>query len=153
MLPQRAEALVEIGVDDMTISIDGPPEIHDEIRGRKGSFARLYEGIEKLNAEKARTGKSTPLVRISATINDLNCLHIRDLPGSRRAASPRPHQLRPPQLYHAEMAEGAQCDLLRRICTLARSCMGDMDLHRHRPGAAERGNRRGQGIRRAQTGI
>ena len=53
MLPKRAEALVEIGVDELTISVDGPAEVHDAIRGRKGSFAHLYEGIELVNQAKA----------------------------------------------------------------------------------------------------
>jgi len=77
LLPQKAEALVEIGVDEITISIDGAPEVHDRIRGRKGSFARLYEGIEKLNAARARLGRTTPRVRISSTINDLNYDQLR----------------------------------------------------------------------------
>ena len=72
LLPQQAEALVEIGVDEIAISIDGAPEVHDRIRGRKGSFARLYEGIEKLNAARTRLGRTNPRVRISSTINDLN---------------------------------------------------------------------------------
>jgi MoaA/NifB/PqqE/SkfB family radical SAM enzyme len=77
MLPQRAEALADIGVDEITISIDGPAEIHDRIRGRKGSFARLYDGIEKLHVARARTGQATPVVGISTTITDLNYGHLR----------------------------------------------------------------------------
>lgn len=79
MLPQRAEGLVESGLNDITVSVDGPPELHDRIRGRKGSFARLYEGITRLNEAKARTGKTTPYVRISSTVNDLNTLELRNL--------------------------------------------------------------------------
>src|SRR5438132_2360436 len=36
LLPQRAEALVEAGLDGITVSVDGPEQIHDAIRGRQG---------------------------------------------------------------------------------------------------------------------
>ena len=65
-------------MDEITISIDGPPDVHDAIRGRKGSFQRLYEGIEKLNAARERTGRTKPRVRISTTITDLSYNHLRD---------------------------------------------------------------------------
>jgi Fe-coproporphyrin III synthase len=79
LLPRRAEELVRSGLDELTISVDGPPALHDTIRGRKGSFARLYEGITKLNEAKARLRRNTPLVRISGTISDLNYRNIRSL--------------------------------------------------------------------------
>jgi MoaA/NifB/PqqE/SkfB family radical SAM enzyme len=77
LLPQRAEALVEAGLDELNISIDGPPATHDAIRGRKGSFARLYEGVEKVNAAKAASAGRKPVVRISSTISDLNYSQLR----------------------------------------------------------------------------
>ena len=76
MLPRLAEALVEIGVDEITVSIDGPEEIHDRIRGRRGSFRKLYEGVERLNRAKARAGRDRPAVRFSYTLTDENYTHL-----------------------------------------------------------------------------
>jgi radical SAM protein with 4Fe4S-binding SPASM domain len=127
MLPQRAEGLVKSGLDQITISVDGPPELHDTIRGRKGSFARLYEGIEKLNEAKARTGKSTPLVRISATVNDLN---YRDLRNLLRALAPlRPEHI---NIGHLSFITPEMADAHNAIYSgdlhVGRSCVGEMDL-------------------------
>ncbi len=36
------------GLDLVKLSIDGPPDVHDRIRGRKGSFAEVETGIEVL---------------------------------------------------------------------------------------------------------
>jgi Fe-coproporphyrin III synthase len=72
MLPQLAGALVEAGLSEITISIDGPEEVHDRVRGRAGSFRRLYAGIEALNEAKRRRRVSHPRVRFSYTITDEN---------------------------------------------------------------------------------
>jgi Fe-coproporphyrin III synthase len=128
MLPQRAEALVEIGVDEITISIDGPAEVHDRIRGRKGSFARLYEGIEKLNAARARAGQRVPRVRISATITDLNFAHLR-------ACLEEIAPLHPDGVNFAHLSfitddmAAAHNALYSDELAVAQSCLGKMDLN------------------------
>jgi Fe-coproporphyrin III synthase len=128
MLPQRAEALVEIGVDEITISIDGPAEVHDRIRGRKGSFARLYAGIEKLNAARARTGRHKPQVRISSTINDLNFGYLR-------ACLEEIAPLRPDSVNFAHLSfitdemAAAHNALYSGEMAVAHSCIGEMDLN------------------------
>jgi MoaA/NifB/PqqE/SkfB family radical SAM enzyme len=72
MLPRLADRLVEIGLDELNISVDGPPDIHDRIRGRAGSFARLYTGIERVNDARRRLGRGRPVVRLSFTITGSN---------------------------------------------------------------------------------
>ncbi len=72
LLPRLADQLVEIGVQEITVSVDGPAQVHDRIRGRSGSFGALYSGIEALGRAKARLGASNPAVRFSYTITDMN---------------------------------------------------------------------------------
>ena len=55
-----ARFIVHSGVDRLKISVDGPPEIHDKIRGVKGTFSLLRKGIEEINKEKNRQGKRKP---------------------------------------------------------------------------------------------
>jgi len=49
-LKQKAGKLIEAGLDEIFISLDGTSEIHNEIRGNKKSFEKAVEGIEALNA-------------------------------------------------------------------------------------------------------
>lgn len=66
--PQQADRLVELGVDGMSVSIDGPDATHDEIRRGKGSFKRLAEGIANVAAAKRARGAARPKVGITCTI-------------------------------------------------------------------------------------
>jgi MoaA/NifB/PqqE/SkfB family radical SAM enzyme len=50
MLTKFAEDIVRIGDVHLTISVDGPEPIHDQVRGVEGSFQRLREGIESIHA-------------------------------------------------------------------------------------------------------
>jgi MoaA/NifB/PqqE/SkfB family radical SAM enzyme len=51
-LKQKAEKLVEAGLNEIFISLDGTAEIHNEIRGNKKSFEKAIEGIEALSSYK-----------------------------------------------------------------------------------------------------
>jgi radical SAM protein with 4Fe4S-binding SPASM domain len=68
----HARRLVEIGVDALSISIDGPDEVHDHIRRGNGSFRRICEGLTVLKEEKEALGKKKPKIGISVTIFALN---------------------------------------------------------------------------------
>jgi radical SAM protein with 4Fe4S-binding SPASM domain len=70
--PQHAEKLVDLKVDSMSVSIDGPDATHDEIRRGKGSFKRLSEGIRNITAAKKARDVKRPLVGITCTIFALN---------------------------------------------------------------------------------
>ena len=66
-LPKHAKQLCESGLNDLFISLDGPEEIHNMIRGHKSSFQKAIEGIEKLIAEK-----NPPNISIFCTITEWN---------------------------------------------------------------------------------
>jgi len=61
----RARALADLGVSGVQVSIEGPEEIHDAIRGR-GSFA----GVERL------VDAGVP-VTLNVTLSALNARHVR----------------------------------------------------------------------------
>jgi MoaA/NifB/PqqE/SkfB family radical SAM enzyme len=48
LLKKYAEPLVKLKVDNLTISLDGPEEIHDDVRGVSGTFARIREGLQEI---------------------------------------------------------------------------------------------------------
>lgn len=51
-LRQKSEMLVNGGLNELFISLDGPEEIHNEIRGHKSSHQRALEGIEAVLSKK-----------------------------------------------------------------------------------------------------
>ncbi len=70
LLDRAAQELVAAAVEMVTVSLDGPPEIHDRIRGQRGAFRRTREGIAALLA--AREGRGGPLVLINCVISKAN---------------------------------------------------------------------------------
>jgi len=77
-LPQLADGLVAAGLDRLTISVDGPPEIHNQVRGHRKSFQRLYEGAELLNQAKQTRGATDPELTFSYTCTDANVGHLAE---------------------------------------------------------------------------
>ncbi len=82
LLPKLAVPLAAAGLDELVVSIDGPAEIHDAIRGRDGSFERAIEGVRA-----ALAAPRPPRVSIFAAITEWNIGHLarfaaslRDLP-------------------------------------------------------------------------
>jgi len=47
-LKQKAKQLTDAGLNELYISLDGPQDIHNEIRGHKKSFQKAIDGIEEL---------------------------------------------------------------------------------------------------------
>jgi MoaA/NifB/PqqE/SkfB family radical SAM enzyme len=68
---ERADALAQLAVTGflkhISVSIDGPRELHDVARGQKGTFDRTCAGLRRLQAAVQRTG--SPLrVSINTTV-------------------------------------------------------------------------------------
>jgi MoaA/NifB/PqqE/SkfB family radical SAM enzyme len=127
MLPQRAESLVEIGVDEITVSVDGPAEVHDRIRGRAGSFERLYKGIEKLNAASAVSGRKKPRLNISTTITDYSYDQLRACMEQLAPLKPASINIAHLSFITDEMVS-AHNTVYAGELSVARSCLGDMSL-------------------------
>lgn len=70
-LPKRAEELVEAGLTRLNVSIDGPPALHNEIRGRKDSFEHSTEGIALVKEAARRRGRDVQTC-VVFTISNLN---------------------------------------------------------------------------------
>jgi Fe-coproporphyrin III synthase len=78
-LPEVAEFLVKTGVLAVSISLDGPPEVHDAIRGVKGAFQRLAQGVEALVAARAKFNSPTPVLGFNCTITKGNLDSLADV--------------------------------------------------------------------------
>jgi MoaA/NifB/PqqE/SkfB family radical SAM enzyme len=68
---ERADALAQLAMKGflkhISVSIDGPPEVHDRARGAAGTFDRTAQGLRRLQEAATRTG--APLrVSINTTV-------------------------------------------------------------------------------------
>ncbi len=72
-LPELAGPLAEAGLDDLYVSLDGPPDAHDRIRGRDGSFERAFRGIEALLDRSPR-----PAVSVFCVVTPWNVTRLAE---------------------------------------------------------------------------
>ncbi len=75
LLKKHAERIVADKWTSLFISLDSFEDVNDQIRG-KGSFAKVMEGIEAINREKARQKSTFPLIGIVTTITNLNYMYL-----------------------------------------------------------------------------
>ena len=73
-LAKQADDLINAGLNELCISLDGPPEIHNEIRGNKQSFEKAIAGIEKIYSNKNNKIK----VSVFCAITQWNIGHLQN---------------------------------------------------------------------------
>jgi MoaA/NifB/PqqE/SkfB family radical SAM enzyme len=78
-LEEHAAEIVNTGWDAVMLSLDGPPAVHDEIRGMPGCFDVLAKGIDKLNRTKAERRKRKPHIMILATVSRDNAAVLDEI--------------------------------------------------------------------------
>jgi len=71
-LEKYAEDLVRAGLQNLWVSIDGPPEIHNDIRGVKESFQKSVAGIRTVDEWKRRLGREYPKMGINYALSNHN---------------------------------------------------------------------------------
>ncbi|MBI4249775.1 MAG: radical SAM protein [Elusimicrobia bacterium] len=71
-LERLAVDLALAGLDEVSVSLDGPPEIHNAIRGHARSFAGAFEGIKKIFKIKG----PAPEVSIFCAVTEWNIGHL-----------------------------------------------------------------------------
>ena len=72
-LKQKAKDICKAGLNDIFISLDGPEEIHNQIRGHKSSFQKAIEGIEELLKKSSR-----PNISIFCVITEWNIGYLKE---------------------------------------------------------------------------
>lgn len=74
----RAEALADLAksgfLKHISVSIDGPPEFHDDVRGQRGAFRKAADNIRMLRRVFASRGLTAP-ISINTTLTAGN-LHL-----------------------------------------------------------------------------
>jgi MoaA/NifB/PqqE/SkfB family radical SAM enzyme len=87
LLEPMAQELVEAGIDSIMVSFDGPPDVHDRIRGKAGSFERAASGVRAAARARDAAGSAVPMLLAILPVTELNTQDIapalealRDLP-------------------------------------------------------------------------
>jgi MoaA/NifB/PqqE/SkfB family radical SAM enzyme len=78
LLKRYAAELVDLKVDGLDISIDGPPAIHDEIRGVPHTFEKVIDGLRVLRECRRESGRRKPMVKAICTISKMNQDHLEE---------------------------------------------------------------------------
>jgi MoaA/NifB/PqqE/SkfB family radical SAM enzyme len=76
-LEQNARELVEAGIDSIAVSIDGPPPLHNRIRGQADSFERAAAGVRAVARWRKELGRALPMLIAIVPITELNLAEIR----------------------------------------------------------------------------
>jgi MoaA/NifB/PqqE/SkfB family radical SAM enzyme len=79
LLEELARELVESGLDELNVSLDGASELHDNIRGMPGLFDKITNGLKKVQAIKKQMGRHKPLLNLQCTINRDNYNYLEQL--------------------------------------------------------------------------
>jgi len=77
LLEKYAKEIVSLGVDILSVSLDGLKKTHNKIRGVK-KFDEVVEGIRLIEKLRNESGKKNPLIRARYTISNFNQNEIID---------------------------------------------------------------------------
>jgi MoaA/NifB/PqqE/SkfB family radical SAM enzyme len=77
-LRRDAADIVSTGIDFIQVSLDGPREIHDSIRGA-GVFDQAVRAIRAINAARQAQGKSVPRILLNCVVSAHNAAHFSSL--------------------------------------------------------------------------
>jgi Fe-coproporphyrin III synthase len=72
LLLQKKADIVASGFDDIIISIDGPPDVHNRIRRVSGAFQTIQKGVMEVRARRPRIA-----ISCRTTVQKLNRTHLR----------------------------------------------------------------------------
>ena len=79
-----ADDLVRIGRIHVTVSVDGPEEIHDEVRSRRGCYQQIAASLRELAAAEERQGRRISK-GITFTISPWSCHGLGAMPDVARS--------------------------------------------------------------------
>ncbi len=68
--------LVEMNLDSVTISLDGPEKIHDRLRSMKGSYSKIINSFTNLQKWKRKLGRNKPYLHTNTVIVPQNVKYL-----------------------------------------------------------------------------
>ena len=71
-LKERASALVEAGLEVITISLDGIPEKHNTIRRGKNLYTKVAQAIAYIKERKKQLNTRKPMIQVATIVSQTN---------------------------------------------------------------------------------
>lgn len=78
-LEQNAERVVDQGWDALMFSLDGPEQVHDDIRGRKGTFRKMAAGVQAVKRYRAENRTTLPWLMSLITVSTWNADRLKEI--------------------------------------------------------------------------
>jgi MoaA/NifB/PqqE/SkfB family radical SAM enzyme len=78
-LAEAAADLVRLGLDELIVSLDGPREVHDAVRGVPGTFDRAADGLRRVRAAQRERRARRPRINITSVIVEGAFEHLHEL--------------------------------------------------------------------------
>ncbi len=79
LLAKRAPDFMDSPPDLVVVSVDGPPAVHNEIRGQPRVFERAVEGIRAVQQLRIERGVKAPLLAINCSITPWSYEHVEEM--------------------------------------------------------------------------
>jgi len=79
LLENFAADIVDSGLDELNVSLDGDENLHDEIRGVPGLFEKITRGLKDIKILKKEGKFKKPLINLQCTITKYNYKHLDKL--------------------------------------------------------------------------
>ncbi len=79
LLIDKAGMLVDAGLDELNVSLDGGQSLHDQIREMPGLFKKITAGLQAINDYKKEKGLNKPFINLQCTITKYNYKHLEQL--------------------------------------------------------------------------
>lgn len=70
----------QTGFNFLGTSIEGPPEVHDEIRAMKGAFDKTANGLKMVAEFRDQAGKKCPMIHVTTVIQAANVDYLAQMP-------------------------------------------------------------------------
>lgn len=79
LLEDLAEKIVDAGLDELNVSLDGDAQLHDQIRGMPGLSDKIMRGLKQVNYFKTRKNKQRPLINLQCTVTQDNYKYLEQM--------------------------------------------------------------------------
>ena len=74
-----AERILDSGLDEIILSLDGTEDVHDVTRGANGTFEKLSRGVAEVARIRAQRGCREPRLNINCTIFETNYRNLSEI--------------------------------------------------------------------------
>jgi MoaA/NifB/PqqE/SkfB family radical SAM enzyme len=118
LLENFANDLVKANLTTLNISIDGPSEIHNKIRGVSNSYEKAYAGVQKVRASK--NIRPTPILNVVYTISNYNDQYLKETADSFKKIGINKIIFTHLNFINEEMAD-AHNEVFRHVCKVVPS--------------------------------